>query len=79
MLHYVTITSQGQISIPAVIRRKFGLDKTKKAIVEADDEKIIIKPEPDIMELYGVFKTKKKISPGKLRRMLDEAWARGEI
>lgn len=79
MLHYVTITSQGQISIPASLRKRFGFDKQKKAIIEADRDKIIVKPIPDILKLRGVFKTKKKIPYRKLRRLLDDAWASGEI
>ena len=79
MLHYVTITSQGQITIPAVIRRKHGLDKIKKAQVISNGDNIIIKPETDIMDLYGVFKTKKRIPFKKAREAFEEAMARGEV
>ena len=67
MLHYVTITSQGQITIPAEIRRELGLSAQKKAIVTIEQNQIVIKPGRDILELEGVFKTKKKIPYKKIR------------
>ncbi|MBI4991303.1 AbrB/MazE/SpoVT family DNA-binding domain-containing protein [Candidatus Gottesmanbacteria bacterium] len=79
MIYSATITSQGQITIPAEIRRKFELDKVKKAQISSDDDKIIIKPEKDIMDLYGVFKTKKRIPFRKARKAFEEAMARGEV
>lgn len=79
MSYLVTITSQGQISIPAPLRRQFGLDKTKKAHVEAFGDSIIVKPEPNLLALEGIFKTKKKISPEKIRQAFEEALARGEV
>lgn len=78
MIHFVTITSQGQISIPAEIRRRFSLDQRKKARVEVVGDKIIITPEKDIEELMGIFKTTKKIPFRKARKAFEEALARGE-
>ncbi|OGG02155.1 hypothetical protein A2W14_06515 [Candidatus Gottesmanbacteria bacterium RBG_16_37_8] len=78
MIHYVTITSQGQISIPVEIRRQFSLDKRKKAMVEVVGDKIIITPEREIDELMGIFKTDKKIPFRKARQAFEEALARGE-
>ena len=60
MLYTVSITSQGQISIPIDLRRKFGLDKIKRATVTEREGEIIIKPVKDLLELGGSFKTNKK-------------------
>lgn len=79
MTYTVSITSQGQMTIPADIRLALGLQKASKAIARVEEGKMIVEPEPDVMDLYGVFKTKKRISWRKTRAMLDEAWARGEI
>lgn len=79
MPYYVTITSQGQISIPAPIRRKLSLDKVRKAIVEVEKDKIVITPTKDIDELMGIFKTKKRISPKAARRAFEKALARGQV
>lgn len=78
MTYFVTITSQGQMSIPAALRRQFGFEKTQKAIVRADEGKIIVEPIPDILSLRGVFKTKKKIPFRVTRKAFEEALARGE-
>lgn len=75
----VTITSQGQISIPAFIRRKMGWEKTKKIQLEVFDDTVMLASMPDIMDLFGVFKTKKRIPWRTVRKKLDTAWARGDI
>lgn len=79
MTYFITITSQGQISIPAPIRRRFSLDKIKKATLEVKDNKIIIEPVKDIQELRGIFKAEKKISFRIARKAFEKALSRGEI
>lgn len=79
MLHYVTITSQGQITIPSKLRQKLNLRKNSLALVQEKDKKLIIEPVPDILELRGIFKSKKKIPWKKIRQQLDDAWASGLI
>lgn len=53
-MQIVTITSQGQVTIPAKMRRNMGF-KTNKAVVEETKEGVLIKPQPNIMDLAGVF------------------------
>lgn len=60
MTYTVSITSQGQISIPARIRRALGLSKNKKAIVSVENGKVVIEPIKDFLELAGSIKTNKK-------------------
>ncbi len=60
MIYTVTITSQGQISIPIAIRRQLGLDTSKRALVSVTDKKITIEPVKDFLELGGSLKTNKK-------------------
>lgn len=68
MVYTVTITSQGQISIPIALRRQLGLDRSKRATVQTgEDGTIVIKPVVDLLDLYGAIKTKKKISSKKIR------------
>lgn len=76
MTYYVTITSQGQMSIPVDIRRQFGLEKSRKAIVRADGDKIVVEPVVDILSLRGVFKTKKRVLYKKVREAFGEYLAR---
>ncbi len=55
MITLVTVTSQGQISIPAKVRRLLGFKKGK-AILRVKKEKIELEPEKDISKLRGVLK-----------------------
>ncbi len=60
MSYTVSITSQGQISIPAKISQKLGLSERKKALVSIENGKEIIEPVRDFLELAGSLKTDKK-------------------
>jgi bifunctional DNA-binding transcriptional regulator/antitoxin component of YhaV-PrlF toxin-antitoxin module len=79
MVYPVSITSQGQISIPIELRRKFRLDITKKALVEDVGDQIIIKPIRSVASLRGIFQTKKQISASSARKQFEEALAKGEV
>ena len=54
-MYTVTITKQGQISIPVKFRKELKLNESKKATVKLEDNKLIIEPVVDIAELAGVF------------------------
>lgn len=60
MSYTVTITSQGQLSLPAKIRKEYGFSKTNKAILSVHDGKIILEPVKDLLELGGSIKSSKK-------------------
>ena len=64
----VSITSQGQITIPAKYRRRLGLEINNKALIILERKKITIEPVPDFLSLGGSVKVKKKISPQKARQ-----------
>jgi AbrB family looped-hinge helix DNA binding protein len=53
MIYTATITSQGQITIPAEVRRKLKLDKRKTVILRLEDDGLYINSVPDFMELGG--------------------------
>lgn len=72
MVYTVSITSQGQISIPAPIRRQLNLDKNKKALVRVEKNTIVMEPVEDLLDLKGFFKTKKKISSRKIREAFEQ-------
>lgn len=58
MTQIVSITSQGQITIPASIRRLLGLDKYPKATVRAEKNKIIVEPINEILNMGGLLAKK---------------------
>jgi AbrB family looped-hinge helix DNA binding protein len=70
MLAHVTITSQGQISIPAKFRKILGLTTQSKATIQLEGDKLIIKPSKNLMHLDGIIKDKAfKYSPEKIREI----------
>lgn len=68
----VSITSQGQISIPIRFRRELGLDKLKKAIISRESSRIIIEPAMDFLDLKGSLKTKIKATSRQIRNDFEE-------
>jgi AbrB family looped-hinge helix DNA binding protein len=71
MIYQTTITKKGQITIPKEIRDILKLEEGKKLEVELDKKEIRIKPAPDILELAGKFKTKRKIDVVKARELME--------
>ncbi len=78
MTYLATITSQGQISIPVKLRRKFGLDQ-KSVLVSEEDGKIIIEPIKDFLELGGSLKTAIKATPTQVRQAFGDYLAREAV
>lgn len=60
MKQIVSITSQGQISIPASMRRLTALDQYHKALVKLEGKKIVIEPIADFLSLGGILQQKAK-------------------
>ena len=52
MIFSATVTSQGQITIPAKIRKKL-FNKTKSANITVEKNRVIIEPIPDLLSLSG--------------------------
>lgn len=71
-MYTVTITSQGQISIPVRLRRKLGLDKLKKALIYEDKGELIVRPVKDFLELGGSLKTNIKVTPRQIREAFGQ-------
>ena len=65
MIQFVTITSQGQITIPAHFRRVLGLQKKQKAMIIIKGDELVIKPEVDILDLEGSLAHLGKKNKGK--------------
>lgn len=72
MTYVVSITSQGQVSIPVKLRRELGLTKSKKALIKKENGKLIIEPVKDLLELRGSLKTKIKATPRQIREAFEQ-------
>ncbi len=72
MVYTVSITSQGQISIPAKLRRELGLGSGKRALVSVEGERLIIEPVADLLDLKGSLKTNIKATPRQIREAFGQ-------
>ena len=79
MIYQSTITKKGQITIPKDLRDFLGL-KTRSKIsfkLEKNKKEIKIRKEPDILDLAGKFKPKKRvINAVKIREIMYKTYAR---
>ena len=60
MQQIVTITDQGQITIPASMRRAISLNLYNKAMVKIEDKMITVEPIIDLLSLGGILINKSK-------------------
>lgn len=73
MSYTVSITSQGQISIPAPLRKKMGLDKLKHATVKEEEGRLVIEPIKDLLDLRGSLKTDvSSVTSSQIRQSFEE-------
>ncbi|OGM32964.1 hypothetical protein A2803_05215 [Candidatus Woesebacteria bacterium RIFCSPHIGHO2_01_FULL_44_21] len=81
MNYLVSITSQGQISIPAPIRKKLGLNKKGKAYVSEENGKVLVEPVEDIMKLAGSLSKYaiKGKSIAEITKMEKMVWERAAV
>ncbi len=75
MTYTVSITSQGQISIPAPLRKKLGLNKFNKALISEEKGKMMIEPIKDLLDLKGSLKANKVATPSQIRQAFGEYMA----
>lgn len=68
MTQLVTVTSQGQFTIPAEFRRKLGLTGTNIGRVVLQGNSMVFEPVPDIFSLRGSVKTDQKLDFKQIRR-----------
>lgn len=74
-MYISTVTRQGQISIPAKLRRELDIDK-KQVMISEEEGRIIIEPVKDLLDLAGSLKTNKKpLSNKELHEVVAEAIA----
>ncbi len=74
-MYTVSITSSGQVSIPAKVRRDLGLQGRKKVLLSVQQGKVMIELVVDFLSLGGTFKNTAKKS-GDPRKAFEEYLAR---
>lgn len=79
MQNIVSITSQGQLTIPRSIRKSFGMKQSTKAVIEKVGNKIIVEPRGDFWSLAGSLSSKIKLSDSQLkeaRKEFSKGWGK---
>ncbi len=79
MDHVVSITSQGQLTIPRSLRNAFGIRGAAKALVRKVGNMIVVKPTTDFWSLGGSLKSRVVLSDRQLkeaRQAFGKQWPR---
>ena len=76
-MHQSSVTSKGQVTIPAAIRRQFSLNHGGKVIFSVERDQIIIRPVFESVEdAFGLATSEKTVS---LEQMEESIRHRGSL
>lgn len=64
MENFITITSQGQISIPAKVRKELGFTSPGKLLFTVEDNRLILENTSDLLDLGGCLEDFAKTDTG---------------
>ncbi len=79
MEQIVTITRQGQLTIPQKVRQYFGMKGSTKAILRVRGLALVVEPKRDFWSVGGSLRSRVKLSDAQLkraRRSFAKDWAR---
>lgn len=79
MEHVVTITRQGQLTIPQAIRRHFRIHDSTKVVIRTQGNAIVVEPKGDFWSLSGALKSSVRLRDAELKRARGEfskTWAK---
>ncbi len=79
MEQIVTITRQGQLTIPQSVRTKLGIIHSTKARLRTEGKTIIVEPTSDFWSLAGSLHSDIVLTPSQLRQARQsfmKQWAR---
>ena len=71
MQYNVSITSQGQITIPSAVRKKLNIKKQSKGILSVRDKGFYIKPVGSFWDIPKMVKTSVRLTNVQLRKARD--------
>lgn len=82
MKKVVTVTSQGQITIPADMRRALNVSSSRELILTLKDKKVTLEPTEDIYSLFGSLKkhpkVQEKLAEYKTKKMSNQEIIKAE-
>ncbi len=71
MQQIVSITSQGQLTIPQSFRKALGIKKAIKASITRDGNRMIVEPKQDFWSLGGSLQSPITLTDAQLRKARD--------
>ena len=77
MQQIVSITSQGQLTIPKSLRKAFRIEGPVKAVVRKKGKTILVEPKDNFWSLSGSLKSKVKLTDKQLkeaRQTFSKKW-----
>ncbi len=74
---FSTITSKGQVLIPATIRNKLNMKPSDRVIFNVTGSKLVAEKATSTDEMYGFIKTGKKLSNRQLENAINRATEEG--
>jgi len=77
-LQLVSITSQGQLTIPKDFREALGITSQAKAEIKLEGDELVVKPKKDFWSLGGSLKSKVILTDKQLnqaRKAFETSWA----
>lgn len=77
-LQVVSITSQGQLTIPKDFRELLGITSQTKAEIRISEDSLVVRPKKDFWALGGSLKSEIKLSDQQLRqarKAFEISWA----
>ncbi len=72
MQQVVSITSQGQLTIPKSMLKAFGITSATKAVIRKTDTALVVEPKKDFWSLEGSLKSDIKLSDDELRKAREQ-------
>lgn len=81
MQQIVSITSQGQLSIPKLMLQDLGIFGATKAIAQKVGNTIVVSPKQDFWSLAGSLKSNIRLDDNQLkkaRESFSKSWAQNE-
>jgi len=70
MLYTTTVTQKGQVTIPAEIRKRFGIMPYEQVTFATINNQIVIKPAEDFLSLKGSIKSNKVFDDQKINQSI---------
>lgn len=77
--YVVSITSQGQLTIPSAIRKSLGIKSQTKAVVAVKGKQLVVTPKDDFWSLGGSLRSPVSLSDSELqkaRAAFQKQWPR---